>query len=427
MAQISPRLARTYFAEISAASALPLDPDDLVHMVRLRQHGHVVIGDIAIRCYKNRSKWTYDERDIRRAAQAFADFRLDPGDVVEFQVPPYRERDDQDLEERGRADWRERIASWLYWNARRKQQEQRHYEDWDDSWQRIGFQGLPGDLTWEEFTAACSDRRQNIANTRPLELMTCSGGRLYVPRAYAGLLDRWEQVTERLVAGARACSRCRAEGPRWGAWRTPSPLGYVTLCPPCSGATFQRYTGHLRGVLYESARTRSNRADGYLCRLCSESRAAVWDHCHDHGLVRGPLCGSCNTYEGKSTAYSFLQNKEGAALHLLECRGCLERRTLPARYHCALARMHVEATERHSIRTRRCRHVAWIEDVELAHGAYRFELSCWWHKKTWTKDVTVAETAMLVKEFVDQALAAVQAGAVVPAPRQPAPDTTLQA
>ncbi|MFJ5920778.1 hypothetical protein ACIQFW_34025 [Streptomyces ardesiacus] len=78
MAQISPRLARTFFAEISAASALPIDPNDLVHMMRLRQHGHVVIGDIAIRCYKNRSKWTYDERDIRRAAQVFADFRLAP-------------------------------------------------------------------------------------------------------------------------------------------------------------------------------------------------------------------------------------------------------------------------------------------------------------------------------------------------------------
>lgn len=427
MAQISPRLARTYFAEISAASALPLDPDDLVHMVGLRQHGHVVIGDIAIRCYKNRSKWTYDERDIRRAAQAFADFRLDPGDVVEFQVPSYRERDDQDPEERGRADWREKIASWMYWDARHKHQEQRHYEDWNDSWQRIGAHGLPGDLTWEEFTAANSGRRQNIANTRPLELMTHSGGSLLLPRAYAELLDRWEQVAEDLVARARICNRCRAQGPRWGAWRTPSPLGYVTLCPPCSGATFQRYTGHLRGVLYESAPTRSTRADGYLCRLCSESRAAVWDHCHDHGLVRGPLCGSCNTYEGKSTAHSFLQNKEGAALHLLECRGCLERRTLPARYHAALARIHVEETERHIIRTRRCRHVPWIEDVEFARGAYRFELSCWWHKATWTKAVTVAETAMLLREFVDQALATAQADAVVPAPRSPAPDTILQA
>ncbi|MGW2777317.1 endonuclease VII domain-containing protein [Streptomyces olivaceoviridis] len=315
----------------------------------------------------------------------------------------------------------------MYWHACQKHQEQRHYEDWNDSWQRIGAQGLPGDLTWEEFMAAHSGRRQNIANTRPLELMTRSGGSLLLPRAYAELLDRWEQVTEDLVVQARTCSRCRAQGPRWGAWRTPSPLGYVTLCPPCSGATFQRYTGHLRGVLYESARTRSTRADGYLCRLCSEARAAAWDHCHDHGHVRGPLCGSCNTYEGKSLPPSFLTNQEGAALHLLECRGCLERRTLPARYHAALARMHVEATERHIIRSRRCKHMPWIEHVELAHGAYRFELSCWWHKATWTKDVTVAETAGLVREFVDQALAGEQAGAAVPAPRRPASDTTVQA
>lgn len=52
---MSPRLAHTYFAEISAESALPFVLDDLVHMVRLRQHGHVVIGDIAVRCYKNTS------------------------------------------------------------------------------------------------------------------------------------------------------------------------------------------------------------------------------------------------------------------------------------------------------------------------------------------------------------------------------------
>ncbi|MCX4444841.1 endonuclease VII domain-containing protein [Streptomyces sp. NBC_01789] len=427
MAQISPRLARTYFAEISAGSALPLDPDDLVHMVRRRQHGHVVIGDSAIRCYKNKSKWTYDERDIRRAAQAFADFRLDLDDVVEICLPPYRDHAERDQEERGRPDWRETIASWMYWYACQKHREQRRYEDWNDSWQRIGVHGLPGDLTWDEFMAAHSGRRQSIANTRPLELITRSDSGLFIPRAYVELLDRWEQVTEDLVAQARICSRCRAQGPRWGAWRSPTPLGYVTLCPPCSGATFQRYTGHLRGVLYGSARTQRTRADGYLCRLCSESRAAVWDHCHDHGLVRGPLCGSCNTYEGKSTPQSFLHNKEGAALHLLECRGCREQRTLPARYHAAFAQMYVEAAERHIIRARRCKHVPWIEHVELAQGTYRFELSCWWHKAMWTKDVTVAETAALVKEFVDQALAAEQAGASIPAPRHPASDTTVPA
>ncbi|MFD7629789.1 hypothetical protein ACFV7Q_27830 [Streptomyces sp. NPDC059851] len=75
-------------------------------MAWLRQHGHVVLGDIAVRCYKYRSKWTYDERDIRRAAQVFADFRLYPDDVVEVQLPPYRENGDRDPEEWDRANWR---------------------------------------------------------------------------------------------------------------------------------------------------------------------------------------------------------------------------------------------------------------------------------------------------------------------------------
>ncbi|MCX5151626.1 endonuclease VII domain-containing protein [Streptomyces sp. NBC_00320] len=170
-------------------------------------------------------------------------------------------------------------------------------------------------------------------------------------------------------------------------------------------------------MLYASARTRSTRADGYLCRMCAETRASVWDHCHDHGYVRGPLCASCNTFEGKSSAHSFLRDKEGSALHLLGCRGCLEQRTLPRRYHAALARMHLEATERHVIRSRRCRREPWIEDAELDHGAYRFKLSCWWHDARWTKTVTVTEAATLVRKFVDQVLAAAQPTAVVPAPR----------
>ncbi|MEU1932900.1 endonuclease domain-containing protein [Streptomyces coeruleorubidus] len=56
-----------------------------------------------------------------------------------------------------------------------------------------------------------------------------------------------------------------------------------------------------------------------------ESPAAGWDHCHEHGYVRGPLCGSCNTREGTGIPHYYLR-LEGAALqHLLECRGCLEQ------------------------------------------------------------------------------------------------------
>ncbi|MFD3467985.1 endonuclease domain-containing protein [Streptomyces sp. NPDC058682] len=131
--------------------------------------------------------------------------------------------------------------------------------------------------------------------------------------------------------------------------------------------------------------------------LVSMVRLRQHAHCHDHGYVRGPLCTSCNTYQGKSTAHSFLPDKEGSVLRLLGCRGCLEGRTLPVRYHAALARMHLEARERHVIRSRRYRREPWIEDVELDHDAHRFELSCRWRDARWTGTVMVVEAAKLVR------------------------------
>ncbi|UKY55050.1 endonuclease VII domain-containing protein [Streptomyces inhibens] len=142
---------------------------------------------------------------------------------------------------------------------------------------------------------------QNIAGTKPRPLLSWSGEHWLLPRAYADLLDRWERLEDDLTNQARICSGCRTQGPRW-AWRTPTANGYITLCPTCSGAAYQTYRGHLRGVPYESL-PRTMRADDYLCRLCGQSRAFTWDHCHDHGYVRGPLCASCNTFEGKGVRF----------------------------------------------------------------------------------------------------------------------------
>lgn len=64
------------------------------------------------------------------------------------------------------------------------------------------------------------------------------------------------------------------------------------------------------------------------------------------------MCGSCNTFEGKSTPRHFLEDKEGAALHLLECRGCPEGQTPPGRYHVGIVQKHLEASERHRHRSR---------------------------------------------------------------------------
>jgi Recombination endonuclease VII len=36
-------------------------------------------------------------------------------------------------------------------------------------------------------------------------------------------------------------------------------------------------------------------AGEFACMACITTRAEVWDHCHTHGFVRGPLCNRCNT------------------------------------------------------------------------------------------------------------------------------------
>lgn len=58
-------------------------------------------------------------------------------------------------------------------------------------------------------------------------------------------------------------------------------------------------------------------ARGYWCDLCPD-QAAFWDHCHDHGLIRGPLCRSCNGSE-----FLWVHTNRGVQ-HLMRCPGCQE-------------------------------------------------------------------------------------------------------
>ncbi|MFE2889335.1 endonuclease domain-containing protein [Streptomyces sp. NPDC059272] len=92
------------------------------------------------------------------------------------------------------------------------------------------------------------------------------------------------------------------------------------MCPVCSAKAFETYEGQLDGVAYRSLR-RTHRSYEYLCCLCRERRAALWDHCHEHGHASGPVCPTSNTFEGKGVAFL---RRNGSALHLLRCRGCRE-------------------------------------------------------------------------------------------------------
>lgn len=49
----------------------------------------------------------------------------------------------------------------------------------------------------------------------------------------------------------------------------------------------------LTGEQYLDARTRQHPARLHTCALCP-ALAYGWDHCHEHGLIRGPLCRDCN-------------------------------------------------------------------------------------------------------------------------------------
>jgi hypothetical protein len=218
-----------------------------------------------------------------------------------------------------------------------------------------------------------------------------------MPRGYVELLDRWQRRNTELLEGARTCSGCNKQGPPHGAWRTPTVRGYVTLCPECSGATYVPYDGDLRGVPYRKV-PRASRADGFLCRLCTSSRAFTWDHCHDHGLVRGPLCASCNTWEGKG--FRFLE-RPGAPAYLLECTGCRTDRTLPERFRLDVAADHVRATERHG----RCRSRPWLLDITVREDGADFALGCNAHGTRWNHRLPAAEITDLVAGFVAAVLA----------------------
>ncbi|WP_420543115.1 endonuclease domain-containing protein [Streptomyces niveus] len=96
---------------------------------------------------------------------------------------------------------------------------------------------------------------------------------------------------------------------------------------------------------------RSEPAAKYACALCGGT-ATLWDHCHDHGMVRGPLCDSCN----QSETYIFADCWEGKVLlgnwkrsahrqvslqqvatYLQACRVCAHLRTIPIHHWAYLA------------------------------------------------------------------------------------------
>jgi hypothetical protein len=180
------------------------------------------------------------------------------------------------------------------------------------------------------------------------------------------------------------------------------------------------YAGEHSRRSYEAVKDRRRRglADAvpsrYLCRLCKRP-GYLWDHCHEHSYVRGPLCAGCNGSESGWT-----RSAAGLA-HLHGCAGCREADTLPGRHLLEIAHERLPRIERHP----RCRERPYVhvprrvgtqaravaDELELnATGRKVFTLSCWRHSAVWEVELSAAELLEMARAHMARIRQAGKAG-----------------
>ncbi|WP_180685607.1 endonuclease domain-containing protein [Streptomyces gossypiisoli] len=328
---ISQKLAVRYLADETSDCPIPMAPEHFTHK-RFTEHDFVHFGHVGVRAYKHANRWKFDEPDVRSAGRTIAALPWDPEDLIDLRSGDLAQADTAT----GSANWRAQILGVIRLAADAACKEkgctceppscQRDATGW----------ALPSGLTPADLLQRYSG--YTIACTLPIPTLVWSDETWLIPRTLSAILDQWEENETRLRAAVQTCSGC-GDHSKDSSWRTPTTGGWKVLCPVCAAATLRSYRQELTGVAYARARERGPRAEDYLCAVCDPPRpAAAWDHCHEHGLIRGPLCGSCNTMEGQGK--DFLA-RDGSVQHLLRCDGCRLSRTLPAHHRLAALRRHL--------------------------------------------------------------------------------------
>lgn len=385
MTPISPDYANRLLGELTEGCPIPAARAPLSRYT-FQMSDHVLIGDTAVRGYKYKGRWRLEERDIRAAGHRLASLPFDPDDLVDAGLPSAEHAQ----------TWRSQIRRWFDHASYQNQPDNgclcKGTQPCDRAWSN--GHGLGCGATFEEVKERYG--RWPIACTSPLTLLTWSGSAWMVPRAYAALLDRADAIAAERLEQAARCRRCRSTQ---DLSRGSSNGGYTTLCRACVTSRARPYKGHLRGRQYASL-PKNAQPEAFLCRLCpSPWQAMHWDHCHEHGFIRGPLCASCNTYEGGG--YRFI-HRPGAVRHLLLCEGCRRDRTVPPRHQPDVVLQSL-VPDPHGPCARPPGSV-WgaVED----DGSVRLRMHCWRciSDRYWEQVVPASQVSQLVREFVDRAL-----------------------
>ncbi|MGW7362429.1 endonuclease domain-containing protein [Streptomyces sp. NPDC054841] len=359
---ISQKLAARYLADELHGCVVPMDPE-LFRYKRFTQHDFVFFGHVPVRAYKHANRWRFSEADVRSAGRAIASLPWDPGDLV---AP--RLGDGRGPEAGAHTSWRVQIHRAIQGAGAAVRRESgcpcgplfcRQDNGWD----------MPCGLTPDGLLQRYGG--YSIACTLPVPTLVWAEDTWLIPRTLAFILDQWEEAEGRLDAAAQPCSGCGMPSPN-SSWPTSATTGWKVLCPACAAASLRLYSQELKGVTYARVRERGPRAEDYLCTVCDPPRpAAVWDHCHEHGLVRGPLCGSCNTMEGHGM--EFLA-RQGSVRHLLRCEACRTLRSLPQHHRLAMLRRHLHA-ERGASGCDWPMHMC-VSLTECGDGAYDYRVRC---------------------------------------------------
>jgi hypothetical protein len=325
---ISQKLAVRYLADETSDCPIPMAPERFTRK-RFVDHDFVHFGHVGVRAYKHANRWQFHEPDVRNAGRAIAELPWDPEDLIE---PWPSGQPDTVPEERG---WRGQISRVI-----QRAVVAAHTMD-SPSCELVCPHEIsawsppsgvtPADLLqrWDRYAIAC---------TLPIPALVWTNETWLLPRTLSVILDRWEESERALSTTREPCSGCGIHGED-SSWRTPTVSGWKVLCPACAAASLRSYRQELAGVTYARVRERGPQAEDYLCAVCEQPRpAAAWDHCHEHGLIRGPLCGSCNTMEGQGK--EFLVRK-GSVQHLLRCDSCRRSRSMPAHHRLAALRRHL--------------------------------------------------------------------------------------